>query len=65
MLSNTYSIQSSNFNIGQKDDYKILELIRDYFKCNTLITKDKKLYKNKLFYYRFYLYNENYYLIIF
>lgn len=59
MLSNTYSIQSSNFNIGQKDDYKILELIRDYFKCNTLITKDKKLYKNKLFYYRFYLYNKN------
>lgn len=52
-------INTVNFNIGQKDDYKILELIRDYFKCNTLIIKDKKLYKDKLFYYRFYLYNKN------
>ncbi|KAG0672709.1 cytochrome c oxidase subunit 1 [Pichia californica] len=59
VLSNTYGIQSSNFNIGQKNDYKILELIRDYFKSNTLIIKDKKLYKKKLFYYRFYLYNKN------
>lgn len=59
VLSNTYGIQSSNFNIGQKNDYKILELIRDYFKSNTLISKDKKLYKKKLFYYRFYLFNKN------
>lgn len=59
LLSNTYDIQSSNFNIGQKNDYKILELIRDYFKSNTVISKDKKLYKGKLYYYRFHLFNKN------
>lgn len=59
LYENTYSIKTSNFNIGQKNNFEILELIRDYFKCNTLITKDKKLLKNNIPYYRFHLYNVN------
>ena len=58
-------LRKSSFSIGQNDELHLLMWIRDYFKGETKILKDKPKKNGNVCYYRLYLYNQKTRIYIF
>ena len=52
ILNKNNFIKTSSFNIGQNNDFNIIEIIKNYFNSNNKITTDKKINKKGIKHYR-------------